>query len=178
MRLPAPYVAEVLVLYTIKTQTRGCPLLDSLVTFSLHCNFVYAGSKSCGHRCGNIVFESRASLVKLKFRSLCAQGSVLWALQANNDELQRTKLASHGLTLTARSSASACSLPADTPSAALKEDDIPDAWSIQAINKWITAFDEATQASALDIIRILQKSACTQDQLKEALPDMAFRWPS
>ena len=85
MRLPAPYVAEVLVLYTIKTQTRGCPLLDSLVTFSLHCNFVYAGSKSCGHRCGNIVFESRASLVKLKFRSLCAQALRWQAMEANEE---------------------------------------------------------------------------------------------
>ena len=52
------------------------------------------------------------------------------------------------------------------PSHPALKGDVPEAWSIQAINKWITAFGEAIQASAQDILRILQKSAC--NQLKEA----------
>ena len=48
------------------------------------------------------------------------------------------------------------------------KDDVPEGWSIPAINSWLSTFDEAIQESAKEIGRLLQTSKRTQEQLREA----------
>ena len=48
------------------------------------------------------------------------------------------------------------------------KDDAPEAWTQPAIQQWMRTFDPKVQDSAKEVLRILQTSKVTTDQLKEA----------
>ena len=122
-----------------------------------------------------------------------AEGTALRALKSANDELARAKQKLHNLGVpftptkgTSHSSSAAdASHPATTtppppahkppvladvlqpPHPSLK-DDVPDTWNTTDIQQWVTTFDPAVQESANEILRLLQTSKVTTQQLKEA----------
>ena len=53
------------------------------------------------------------------------------------------------------------------PHPALKGD-IPDSWTNADIQHWVTTFDPTVQEAANEVLRLLQKSKVTTQQLKEA----------
>ena len=119
-----------------------------------------------------------------------AEGSALRALKATSDDLARAreKLQAHGLELTpikeaGRSSApsapAAPAAPAEPhkppaltdvlqPSYPTLKDDAPEAWTGPSIQHWVRTFEPKVQESAQEVLRILQTSKVTTDQLKEA----------
>ena len=118
-----------------------------------------------------------------------AEGTALRALKTTNDELARArqKLQDLGNPLTpvkstSRSSAPAAPSHAPTPPPpkppALTDvlqpphptlqDDIPEGWNHPEIQQWVTTFDPTIQEAAKDVVRLLQTSKVTTQQLKEA----------
>ena len=57
---------------------------------------------------------------------------------------------------------------ADTQASQNLHNNIPEGWSYPAIATWMSASDDAIQASAKDIVRTLQTSKRSQEQLREA----------
>ena len=118
-----------------------------------------------------------------------AEGSALRALKATSDDLARAreKLQAHGVELTPRKDAGRSSAPSapaapaepaahkppeladvlQPPHPSLK-DDAPESWTAPAIQQWMRTFDPTVQESAKEVLRILQTSKVTTDQLKEA----------
>ena len=48
------------------------------------------------------------------------------------------------------------------------QDDIPEGWSHPEIQHWVTTFDPTIQEAANDVVRLLQTSKITTQQLKDA----------
>ena len=48
------------------------------------------------------------------------------------------------------------------------QDDIPEGWNYPDIQQWVTTFDPTIQEAAKEVIRLLQTSKVTTQQLKEA----------
>lgn len=120
-----------------------------------------------------------------------AEGSASRELKAKTEDLARAhaiKLMANGLQLTARkdtknrgaapSTPSTLPEPQKTSSTGRRrefshhpslKDQVPEGWSIPAINTWLSTFDEAIQESAKEIVRLLQTSKCTQEQLRDPI---------
>ena len=118
-----------------------------------------------------------------------AEGTALRALKNTTDELARAKQKLHNLgePLTPVKSTSHASGPAapshpptppantppvlsdvlQPPHPALK-DDVPDSWNNSDIQHWVTTFDSTVQEAADEVLRLLQTSKVTTQQLKEA----------
>ena len=118
-----------------------------------------------------------------------AEGSALRALKTTNDELARARQKLHDLgnpltpvKNTSRSSAPAAPSHAPTPPPPKPpaindvlqpphptlQDDIPEGWNYPEIQQWVTTFDPTIQEAATEVIRLLQTSKVTTQQLKEA----------
>ena len=118
-----------------------------------------------------------------------AEGSALRALKNTNDELARARQKLHDLgnpltpvKNTGRSSAPAAPSHAPTPPPPKPpaitdvlqpphptlQDDIPEGWNYPDIQQWVTTFDPTIQEAAKEVIRLLQTSKVTTQQLKEA----------
>ena len=118
-----------------------------------------------------------------------AEGTALRALKNTNDELARARQKLHDLgnpltpvKSTSRSSAPAAPSHAPTPPPpkppALTDvlqpphptlqDDIPEGWNHPEIQQWVTTFDPTIQEAAKDVVRLLQTSKVTTQQLKDA----------
>ena len=115
-----------------------------------------------------------------------AEGSAIRALKATSDDLARAreKLQAHGLELTPKKDSgrpSAPSAPADPPaphqppalpdvlqpSYPTLKDDAPEAWTAPSIQQWTRTFEPKIQEAAQEILRLLQTSKVSTDQLKE-----------
>ena len=116
-----------------------------------------------------------------------AEGSAIRALKATSDDLARAreKLQAHGLELTPKKDTgrpSTPSAPADLPaphqppalpdvlqpSYPTLKDDAPEAWTAPSIQQWMRTFEPKIQEAAQEILRLLQTSKVSTDQLKEA----------
>ena len=118
-----------------------------------------------------------------------AEGTALRALKNTTDELARAKQKLHNLgePLTPVKSTSHASGPAapphpPTPPAPKPpvlsdvlhpphptlKDDVPDSWNNSDIQHWVTTFDPTVQEAANEVLRLLQTSKVTTQQLKEA----------
>ena len=122
-----------------------------------------------------------------------AEGSAIRALKATSDDLARAreKLQAHGLELTPKKDGgrpSAPSAPADPPvphqppalpdvlqpSYPTLKDDAPEAWTAPSIQQWMQTFEPKTQEAAQEILRLLQTSKVSTDQLTR--PATGSRW--
>ena len=119
-----------------------------------------------------------------------AEGLALRALKATSDDLARAreKLQAHGIQLTPTKGTASSSTPADPadptttaehhkppaladvlqPSYPTLKDDAPEAWTAPGIQQWLRSFEPKVQDSAQEVLRILQTSKVSTDQLKEA----------
>ena len=136
-----------------------------------------------------------APLIKLLIQQLQthspapAEGTALRALKNTTDELARARQKLHDLgdpltpvKSTSHPSAPAAPSHAPTPPApkppALSDvlqpphptlqDDIPDSWNHTDIQHWVTTFDPTVQEAANEVVRLLQTSKVTTQQLKDA----------
>ena len=112
-----------------------------------------------------------------------AEGSAIRALKATSDDLARAreKLQPHGLELTPKKDTGRPSAPAPPaphqppalpdvlqPSYPTLKDDAPEAWTAPSIQQWMRTSEPKVQEAAQQILRLLQTSKVSTDQLKEA----------
>ena len=116
-----------------------------------------------------------------------AEGSAIRALKATSDDLARAreKLQAHGLELTPKKDTGPYSAPSNPappppphqppaltdvlqPSYPTLKDDAPEAWTAPSIQQWMKSFEPKVQEAAQEILRLLQTSKVSTDQLKEA----------
>ena len=104
-----------------------------------------------------------------------AEGSAIRALKATSDDLARAreKLQAHGLELTPKKDTGR----PNQPSYPTLKDDAPEAWTAPSIQQWMRTFEPKVQEAAQEILRLLQTSKVSTDQLKEAATrDRRKRW--
>ena len=137
-----------------------------------------------------------APLIKLLIQQLQthspapAEGTALRALKNTTDELARARQKLHDLgdPLTPVKNTSHPSAPAAPsheptpppppqppalsdvlqPPHPTLQDDIPDNWNHSDIQHWVTTFDPTVQEAANEVVRLLQASKVTTQQLKDA----------
>ena len=116
-----------------------------------------------------------------------AEGSAIRALKATSDDLARAreKLQAHGLELTPKKDTGRPSAPSKPttptpphqppalpdvlqPSYPTLKDDAPETWTAPSIQHWMRSFEPKIQDAAQEIMRLLQTSKVSTDQLKEA----------